>query len=300
MSTQNKPKPTPMNISPQNVVGTCNYKCAMSFDYPVSSCTATNSGNYVTLSYSNSTAPVMFNKKKFTLAESVIYSPSLHSYNNMRADAEIIILLTPAEGGNILYICIPISTNGTSNNASNILSQIIQSVANGAPSQGGSVSQGINDFTLNDFIPMKEFYNYTSDDAQLEFVAFGLQNAIYISQSNLTSLQKLIKPFTGVAFPSGPSLFLNPDGPTKGNGVTSDNIYIDCQPTNASDEETNEVVSLKANTNFDVGNTFIEILFNPIFLMFLFAFVFVIIIMLIHKGLVVLTGGSGGDVPSSG
>jgi carbonic anhydrase len=295
MSTQTNKKPTPMNISPQNVVGTCNYKCALSFDYPVSSCTATNSGNYVTLSFTDSTSPVMFNKNKYNLSESFIYSPSLHSYNNMQADAEICIALTPTEGGNQLYICIPISTNGTSNNASNILSEIIQAVANGAPSQGGSVSQGINDFTLNDFIPIREFYNYTSIDGRTDFIAFGSQNAVYISQSNLTSLQKVIKPVDGIAFPSGPSLFLNPDGPTKGDGITSDNIYIDCQPTNSSEEETNEVVDLKANTNYDVGTTFTDILFNPIFLMFLFAFVFVIIIMLIHKGLVVLTGGSGGE-----
>ena len=296
MSTQTNQKPTPMNISPQNVVGTCNYKCAMSFDYPVSSCSATNSGNYLTLSYPNSTSPVMFNKNKYNLAESFIYSPSLHSYNNMQADAEICIAHTPSEGGNQLYICIPISTNGTSNNASNILSEIIQAVSKGAPSQGGSVSQGINDFTLNDFIPMKEFYNYSASGRN--FVAFGAQNAIYVSQSNLTALKKLIQPFSGVAFPSGPSLFLNPDGPTKGAGVTSDNIYIDCQPTNASEEEINEVVDLKADTNYDVGTTFTDILFNPIFLMFLFAFVFVIIIMLIHKGLVVLTGGSGGETSS--
>jgi len=290
MSTQTNQKTTPMNISPQNVAGTCNYKCALSFDYPVSSCTATNSGNYLTLSFTNSTSPVTFNKIKYNLAESFIYSPSLHSFNNMQADAEICIAHTPTEGGNQLYICIPISTNGTSNNASNILSEIIQAVSNGAPSQGGSVTQGINDFTLNDFIAMKEFYSYSASG--VDFVAFGAQNAIFISQDNLNALQKLIKPFSGVAFPSGPSLFLNTDGPTKGPGVTSDNIYIDCQPTNASEEETNEVVNLKANTSYDVGTSFTDILSNPIVLMILFAFVFVIIIMLIHKGLVVLTGGS--------
>jgi len=290
MSTKTNQKPTFMNISPQNVVGTCNYKCALSFDYPVSSCTATNSGNYVTLSFTDSTSPVIFNKNKYNLAESFIYSPSLHSYNNMQADAEIFITHTPTEGGNQLYICIPISTNGTSNNASTVLSELIQAMSNGAPSQGGSVNQGINDFTLNDFIPMKEFYNYSASSA--DYIVFGAQNAIYISQSNLSALQKLIQPFSGVALPSGPSLFLNPDGPTKGAGVTSDNIYIDCQPTNSSEEETNEVVDLKANTNYDVGTTFTDILFNPIFLMFLFAFVFVIIIVLLHKGLVVLTGGS--------
>jgi hypothetical protein len=215
----------------------------------------------------------------------------------MQADAEICISLTPTEGGNLLYICIPISTNGTSNNASNILSEIIKALANGAPSQGGSVSQGINDFSLNDFIPMKEFYNYSTSGT--DFIAFGAQNAIYISQSDLNALQKLIQPFSGVAFPGGPNLFLNPDGPIKGAGVTSDNIYIDCQPTNSSEEETNEVVDLKANTDYDVGTSFTGLFSNPIFLMFLFAFVFVIIIMLIHKGLIVLTGGSGDGAAAS-
>jgi len=297
MSTQNNQKPTPMNISPQNVAGTCNYKCAISFDFPVSSCTATNSGNYVTLSFTDSTSPVIFNKNRYNIAETFIYSPSLHSYNNMPADAEICIALTPTEGGKQLYACIPISRNGTSNNASNVLSEIIQAVSKGAPSQGGSVSQGINDFTLNDFIPIKEFYNYSASGT--DFVAFGLQNSIYISQSNLTALQKLIQPFNGVAFPSGPSLFLNSDGPNKGAGVTSDNIYIDCQPTNSSEDETNEVVNLKANTSYDVGTSFKDIFSNPIILMFLFAFVFVIIIMLLHKGLVVLTGGGNNNMSSA-
>jgi len=289
MSTQTNQKPTPMNISPQNVVGTCNYKCALSFDYPVSSCTATNYGNIILLSSTISTSPVTFNKNKYNVAGSYIYSPSLHSYNNMQADAELFIIHSPIEGGKQLIICIPISTNGTSNNASNIIGKIVQAVSNGAPSQGGSVSQGIEDFTLNDFIPMKEFYNYSTPTT--DFIAFGSQNAIYISSSNLASLKKVIKPVDGVVVPSGPSLFLNPDGP--GNGATSDNIYIDCQPTNSSEEEINEVVDLKANTNYDVGINFVDIIFNPVFLMFLFAFVFVIIIMLIHKGLVVLTGGSG-------
>ena len=296
MSTQ--PKTTPMNISPQNIAGTCNYKCAFSFDYPVSSCTATNAGNNITLSYTDSTSPVTFNKTKYNITSCYIYSPSLHSYNNVQADAELFIMHTPTSGGQGLMVCIPISTNGTSNAASNTIGEIISAMSKGAPSQGGSTNQGITDFTLNDFIPMKEFYNYSGNGS--DFVAFGMQNAIYISQSNLDAMNKIITPLGAVVFPSGPSLFVNPDGPTKGAGVNGSDIYIDCQPTNASDEETNEVVSIKANTDFDAGITISSIIFNPIFLILLFAFVFVIILMLIHKGLVVLTGGSAdGDVTGS-
>ena len=75
-------------------------------------------------------------------------------------------------------------------------------------------------------------------------------------------------------------------------GATSDDIYIDCQPTNTSEEEINQVVGFKANVNHDFGTTLYEIFFNPIFLLFVFAFVFVILIIMIHKGLVVLSGGN--------
>jgi len=291
MSSQTNKKPTSMNISPQNIRGTCNYKCAFSFDYPTSSCTATNYGNTILLSCTDSTSPVIFNKNKYSVWGCYLYSPSLHLYNNVQADAELCIMHTPTEGGEWLYVCIPISTNGSSNNASNTISEIVQSVANGAPSQGENVSQGIADFTLNDFIPLKEFYNYSQNG--VDFVVFGSQNAIYISQTDLNSLQKVIKPVTGVTFSSGPELFLNADGPTKGTGATSDDIYIDCQPTNTSEEEINEVVGFKANVNHDFGATLYEIIFNPIFLLFAFALVFVILIVMIHKGLVVLSGGNG-------
>ena len=123
MSTQ--PKTTPMNISPQNIAGTCNYKCAFSFDYPVSSCTATNAGNNITLSYTDSTSPVTFNKTKYNITSCYIYSPSLHSYNNVQADAELFIMHTPTSGGQGLMVCIPISTNGTSNAASNTIGEIM-------------------------------------------------------------------------------------------------------------------------------------------------------------------------------
>jgi carbonic anhydrase len=286
---------SPMNISPQNVAGKCTYKCNFAFNYPVSTCTATNNGNYLSLSCNDSASPVTFGNNKYNVSACYLYSPSLQLYNNQSANAELMIMHYPSAGGKTFYVFIPITTNGTSGNASNKISEIIDAVSKGAPSQGNSTNQGISDFTLNDFIPMKEFYNYENQNANI--VAFGIQNAIYISQKSLSSLQKLIKPYNGIPFPSGPKLFLNSKGPTKGlNSTGSNDIYIDCQPTNSSEEESNEVVNIKAPTTYDTGKTIYSIIFNPIFLLLLFAFVFIILIVGINKGLKYLTGGSvGGD-----
>ena len=290
----NKTQQTPMNISPQNVAGNCTYKCDLKFNYPVKSCTATNAGNYLNISCSDSASPVTFNNTKYNIAACYLYSPSLQLYNNQQTNGELMLMHNPVAGGKTLYVCIPLATNGTSGNAANTISQIIEAVSKGAPSQGGSVNQGITDFTLNDFIPLKEFYSYETQNAY--FVAFGIQNAIYISQKSLDSLQKLIKPFGGMPFPSGPKLFVNKKGPIKGDAITSNDIYIDCQPTNSYEEETNEVVNVKANTNYDVGTSMANILYNPVFLLILFAIVFIILIVGINKGLKYLTGGLGGSV----
>lgn len=292
MSSPPQTNPTPMNISPQNIAGVCNNKCAYSFDYPVSSCTATNSGNSITLSYTASTPPVIFNTSKYNINACYISCPSLHLFNNVQADAEILIYHTHATGGNPLYVCIPISTNGTSNAASTTISETITAMSNGAPSQGESISQGITDFTINNFIPMKEFYSYSGSPNVADFIAFGMKNAIFISQTDLTTMKKIISPINFVLFQSGPNLYVNPDGPTNGTGAIGDDIYIDCQPTNSSEEETNEVVSNKAETSYDVGDTFKNIVNSPYFLLILFSIAFVILLFVLHKGLVYLTGGS--------
>ena len=280
--------PTPMNISPQNISNTCNYKCAFAFDYPTSSCTATNSGNSLMMSYSDSSSPVIFNQTKYAVTDWYIYSPSLHLFNNVKADAEIVIIHTPTSGGMPLLVCIPLSLNGTSGNASNTISEIIGAVTKGAPSQGGSTNQGIDDFTLNNFIPMKEFYNYSLDSQN--FIIFGIKNAIYISQPDLASLKTVIQPVDSIVFPTGAALFVNPNGPIKGQGITSNDIYIDCQPTNSSEEEINEVVGNKAETTFDMGDYFKNIFSNPFFLFFVITIAIIILLILLHKGLVMITG----------
>jgi len=294
----NQTQPTPMNVSPQNISGNCTLKCDFSFDFPVSSCTATNNGTLLKLSLNYSSPPVIFNNTKYNFLEAQLNSPSLLLYNNQKSSAELIMAFQPVSGGKYLIVTIPISTNGISGAGSNKISEIINAASKGAPAQGGSTNQGIADFTLNDFIPIREFYSFSYPDLGIDFVSFGTQSAIYISQNDLTTLQKIIKPPSSFPFTSGPKLFVNKKGPVKGIGLSGgSDIYIDCQPTNSSEEETNEVVNVKAPaTTYDAGPTIFGIIFNPIFLLLIFALIFVALIIGINKGLKYLTGGgAGGD-----
>jgi hypothetical protein len=266
-----------MNISPQNIKGTCHYKCDYSFEYPISSCTAANNGNAILLSY-NAPSSVTYNNIKYDVLNCNIYSPSIHLYNNLEADGEFIITHNPSSGGNPMYVCIPISTNGSSNNATKTITEIVNAVSSGAPSQGETVSQGISDFGLNDFIPIKEYYNYSTDS--IDVIAFGIQQAIYISASSLESLQKSIIKNTSTSFLSGSELFLSSGRPVHG-AVTGNEIYIDCQPTNESEEQINQVTEIKSETNYNMNTG--NILTNPAFLLFISSLIFIVIILGVQK-----------------
>lgn len=279
-----------MNISPQNITGTCNLKCAVSFNYNTSNSTATNYGQYIQLTYEASSTPqITYNTAKYNVSTIQLYSPSLHLYNNAKADAEIIISHTPINGGNQLVVCIPINTSGSTTDGSQIITDIFKAVSSNAPSMGTSTTQGIKEFTLNDIVPMKPYYSYTMESK--DFIVYGIQYAISVDNKALETLKKCIKP-NSITLPSGPSLFSNPDGPSSSN-VGDGSIYIDCQPTNSSEEEIEMNVNIKSPVSYDVGSYMLDILNNPIFLILCSSIIFVIILMIIHKLISHFTSDSG-------
>ena len=286
-----------MNISPQNITGTCNLKCAYSFNYNTSKSTATNYGEYIQLTYEASSTPqITYNTAKYNVGSIRIYSPSLHLYNNAKADAEILISHTPINGGSTLHVCIPINTSGSTTDGSQIMTNIFKAVSSNAPSQGTSTTQGINDFTLNDVVPMKPYYSYTKENSSTNFIVYGIQYAISVDKTSLETLKKCINQ-NSQTFPSGPSLFSNPDGPSSSN-VGDGSIYIDCQPTNSSEEEIEMNVNIKSPVSYDVGSYMLEILNNPIFIILCSSIIFVIILMIIHKLITHFTSDNG-IIPSS-
>jgi hypothetical protein len=241
MSTQN------INISRQNIEGKCDLKCAYSFKYPQSNITAKNNGVFISLTYDNSSVPpVTFNNQKYTVSSILITCPSIHIFNNNPAAAEIVIEHIPVKGGNQLSVAIPIKTSSESSAASNLITEVIKSVANNAPADGESTNMSISGFTLDSIVPKKPFYNYTYNN--IDWVVFGDLEAIPLSSSTLGKLKKIIKPYSIQTPKSG--LFYNSKGPNDASNF-GDGIYISCKPTGSSKEETT-VTYAKNNTNYDL------------------------------------------------
>ena len=249
MSTQS------IDISKKNISGKCDLKCAYNFQYPESNTTAKNQGVLINLSYDNSkTPPVTYNTQKYTVAQVIISSPSLHLFNGATTDAEILIIHTPVKGGPELFVCIPIKSSSESSDASYLLKEIIDITGTNAPSEGESTNLSISGFTLDKIVPNKQYYSYT-DQGTNDWIVFGILDAIPLNSATITTLQKIIKPYPIPMI--GGELFINTTGPN--STKVGDGIYISCKPTGSSNEET-EVEYTKNTPSYDFAN----ILDNPV------------------------------------
>ena len=249
MSTQS------IDISKKNVSGKCDLKCAYNFQYPESNTTAKNQGVLINLSYDNSkTPPVTYNTQKYTVAQVIISSPSLHLFNGATTDAEILIIHTPVKGGPELFVCIPIKSSSESSDASYLLKEIIDITGTNAPSEGESTNLSISGFTLDKIVPNKQYYSYT-DQGTNDWIVFGILDAIPLNSATITTLQKIIKPYPVPMI--GGELFINTTGPN--STKVGDGIYISCKPTGSSNEETT-VEYTKNTPSYDFAN----ILDNPV------------------------------------
>lgn len=275
-----------MNVSGSSISGNCNNKCSYSFNYPDSSVTATNNGNMIQLNYNNSpSSQVSFNSTTYNVSSFGILTPSSHKYNNSLADAEFFIQHSPIGSGGLLFIYIPISLNGNNGSGTDFVSQVIKSISTSAPSSGQSTSNGISEISLNKLIPMKSYYNYT-DDSNNNNIVFDLKDAIGIQNVTLAILNKVVRKWSTPAR-FGPQLFVNTKGPTFGVGNDSggSDIYIDCQPTDASSETV--VMSSGSGTgptnSFKNDISFHSIVTNPFFLIVVSLVVFVLLFYGIQK-----------------
>jgi len=249
MSTQS------IDISKKNISGKCDLKCAYNFEYPESNITALNQGVLIILTYDNSkTPPVTYNTQKYTVLQAIISSPSLHLFNGATTDAEIIIIHTPVKGGPVLYVSIPIKSSSESSDASYLLNEVIDVTGTNAPSQGESTNLSISGFTLDKIVPNKQYYSYT-DNANNDWIVFGILDAIPLNSATITTLQKIIKPYPIPMI--GGELFINTTGPN--STKVGEGIYISCKPTGSSNEETT-IEYTKNTPSYDFAN----ILDNPV------------------------------------
>lgn len=269
MSTEN------INISSTNVKGKCDNKCSYAFKYSESSSTAKNNGVLINLTYdSTSVPPVVYNSEKYIVENINIVSPSIHTFNNVSMPGEIIISHTPQSGGIPLKVCIPFTSSSESSSASQIITDIINKVASNAPSEGNSTNLNMN-FSLQQIVPRKPFFVYTGEysGGNADWIVYGELEAIPLSSTTITTLQQIIQAFP-IATPGG-DLFYNSKGPISGLQL-GDGIYISCQPTGSSEEETS-VEYDKNSTSFDFSNIFENPTFKSIIIIIIGCLLLIII-----------------------
>jgi len=233
-----------INIAASNVVGRCDLKCSYNFKYSESNSTAKNNGVMISLTYDSASVPqVIYNQQKYNVGTISIVSPSIHIFNNDVLPGEIIIEHIPVKGGNTLSVCIPFISSSDSSSASQLITEVISLVASNAPSDGDSTNLNITNFNLQTIVPKKPFFTYVQDTT--DWIVFGKLDAIPLSSSTISTLQKIITPYK-IGTPGG-DLYYNSKGPISGVEI-GNGIYISCQPTGSSKEET-AVEYNKTNTS---------------------------------------------------
>lgn len=284
---------SPIDINNKNIAGKCDLKCNYSFEYNTSACIATNKGDYISLSYDNtSNPPVIYNDSGYNVKEVRLYSPSIHSYNGELLDAELIIIHTSITGLNPLLVCIPIKVNDVDATDSAILSKIIKTISNNAPNEDETTNINIQNYTLNNFVPNKPYFSYTANlmyqpcDSEINYIVFSpSQKYINISSTALNILQSITRRHKYSITRNPPKLYFNEKG-SKPYTKSSD-IYIDCQPIiQENNVEEEKVVVTSMNTS-----TFkpIDILKNP-FVQFSIGILFFLIIFYVVSWLFKFSG----------
>jgi carbonic anhydrase len=273
----------PIDISKDNVVGKCDLKCEFNFHYNDSSCVATNRGEYISLAYDTSSSPpVTYNSSAYDVKEIRIYSPSLHSFNGTKSDAELMIIHNTFAGANPLFVCIPINSSNSGQISSKNLSTIINTVASNAPTVDEKTTVNISKFNLNAFVPKKPFFSYTAtepyqpcNEEKNEYIVYASDSSIGLTDTVLSVLKKVITENAYDIKPS-PGLFYNEKGPASTS--SSSQIYIDCQPVGQSEEET-IITNSGTSYNFFTSENIMQ---NQLVQVFLGAIIFVVLIYLIQ------------------
>jgi hypothetical protein len=169
---------------------------------------------------------------------------------------------------------------------SSLLTEIIQGVSSNAPADGETTTITLDDFTLDEFVPMKPFFSYNATQpyqpcvGKVDIIVFGpRESKNFISSDALTSLNSIIQANTYTT-KTGPSLFFNAKGP--GTTGLGEDIYIDCRPVDKSDETTkiSRNKSTCSSTSSDTDIDIDSIMNNPTFQTIMGSFIFILIILM--------------------
>jgi hypothetical protein len=275
------------NISQDNVSGECNLKCAYSFQYSNSNCVANNTGRDIMLSYDESNVPpVTYNGNKYKVSSVNISTNIYLLFNGKQPKGTITIRHTPILGGGQFSVIIPIVSGNSSMPSSNILTNIIDETANLAPKSGNKSVISVENYNLNNIVPKKPFYSFNvpGPGGGMETIAYGLEYAITIDADTIAKLNSIIKGETYIVKTTDMGkIFYNPKGPnSSGSSSGNDDIYIDCQPVNVSEEtiqmstENKLSMDYQMKSDYNARATLLKIFYNPWFQLLLLIFAIVL------------------------
>ena len=215
--------------NPDNIED-CKKLCSLSLSYNLSKCTVKNNGNHLSLGYDdNNGSQVVFNKSHYKIKDIKLFSPSVNKYNNQQAACELVII---HQNNYLDYvaICIPIKKGIA------IYPSLLSNIIKYAPhdNNGQNVSLNIDNYSMNEFVPFKPFYYYTSKafwDRNINKVDYVV---VKTDESNCTINDELLKTLKSIIQyntykpKKGVVIYYNKRGIKKVG--SDDNIYIDCQP----------------------------------------------------------------------
>jgi hypothetical protein len=276
-----------IDISKEAIQNTCNNKCSYNFKYANSeSIVATNSGYFIQLSYDNTTeSRIQYNDKKYVVQNIQLFSPSIHLFNGLTTDAEIVVNHTSMSGAADLHVSIPI-VNSSGSTTSSPIQQIIEGVASNAPSDGETTNLTIPSFNLDEIIPQTAYYVYQGDSNSIlngYNIVFGKQHALSLDTSKLSSIMK-----ESGLIQTGTNLSYNERGPNTSGSTLNDDIYISCQPTGHS---TQKVAVDNSGSKPVLKNDFS--LKSPVFI---FGYIFLLILLVIFLANVLMNYFTGNKV----
>lgn len=219
----------------------CEGKCSYQFQYSPSQAILTNKGTYLSLGdYNvNTSDKVIYNNIKVDdHINPYVFAPSVHTFNGTHTDAELVIV--HSGNGGRLVVCIPINGLGSSNTS---LSKIIESHnLDTILLKNENTRPAGEEYNLSESIKLGvPYYSYSSnlffgECGSCDYIVYT--EPIIISSEAISSLNTILHPHSIDICNEKegcPTLYYNKNGAT--DGASSDEIYIECQPTDHSGKD---------------------------------------------------------------
>ena len=227
----------------------CRGLCSLSFNYADSVCNVKKyDENSLSVNYDSSVDKdkyyVRYKGIKYTPVEIKIYNKSLHKYDGVRTQSEMIVKHNGDGGdgaGKMLYISVPIIVGNASTVGGSAMDTMLQAIPPSEDIRSSSSSSfirvnfdGGDMFNLNTLIPsQRPFYTYMGNDLYADsgqivnYVVFTKSSPIGVSAEAIKNLQAITTPYW---YPPGTPSNTTTYNSVGANSSNNKDLFIDCSP----------------------------------------------------------------------